>query len=365
MKTYMIPFFSLLVLLINAGSIQPVPTYPEKEWQISSPEKQGINAKKMRAALEYLERNSKHNGNKEVLIIRNGYQIFGGENIDSIHNIWSCTKTFTSTVLGLLFDEGRISPDDKAADFEPLLKEYYPDVTFRHFATMTSGYSALGRSRGKDDSDDWSLTVYKPEKPLFTAGTKFAYWDEAQMMFGRVLTQELQQSMHQFLKEKITDKIGMGEWQWYPEKDLAGIPINNGCTGVKVNAKQLARWGWFFLNEGNWNGEQLLSREWIKMATSVQVPGDLPVADTDRKSLAGSGCYGFNWWVNGRMPDGTLSLPGAPQGCYYASGLHNNRCIVIPQWNMVVVRMGEDGHPEQPNLIYGTFLAMMEEAIIK
>jgi hypothetical protein len=63
------------------------------------------------------------------------------------------------------------------------------------------------------------------------------------------------------------------------------------------------------------------------------------------------------------MPDGMLNLPGAPEGCYYASGLNNNKCIVIPQWNMVVVRMGEDGHPDDPRMVYGTFLALLGQAL--
>jgi CubicO group peptidase (beta-lactamase class C family) len=170
--------------------------------------------------------------------------------------------------------------------------------------------------------------------------------------------------MQEFLQERVTDPIGMGEWNWYPEKDLGGIPINNGCTNVIVNAKQFARWGWLFLNMGNWDGNQLISKEWVKMATSVQVPSTLPMGETDRKETVGPGCYGFNWWINGRKANGEMKLPGAPEGCYFASGLNNNKCIVIPQWNMVVVRMGEDGHPDDKDVVYGTFLRMLGESII-
>ena len=132
---------------------------------------------------------------------------------------------------------------------------------------------------------------------------------------------------------------------------------------MRVNAKQLARWGWLFLNRGKWNGQQLLSASWVDQATQVQVPPHIPVADTDRKSTVGPGCYGFNWWVNGRRADGTWKLPGAPKGCYFASGHNNNKCIVIPQWNMVIVRMGEDGHPPEKDKVYGTFLNMIGKAL--
>lgn len=358
-------FFLLCTLLFNCSRQSPV-VFPGDEWQQRSPASQGINSEKFQLALDYLESHSLQNGNKELLIIRNGYMIYGGEQIDSVHNIWSCSKTFTSTVLGLLVDDSMVSLDDRAAEYEALLRDFYPNVTLRHFATMTSGYSAKGGSRWETvDYADWSWTVYEPEEPYFAPGTAFAYWDEAQMMFGRVLTNILQKPMQVFLQERITDRIGMGAWHWYSEKDLNGIPINNGCTNVFINAKQFARWGWLFLNKGNWNGEQLLSQKWIEQATSVQVPASIPVGNTDRADTIGPGCYGFNWWVNGQKADGSMKLPGAPRGCYFASGLNNNKCIVIPQWNMVVVRMGEDGHPPDKDRVYGTFLKMIGKAVVK
>jgi hypothetical protein len=64
------------------------------------------------------------------------------------------------------------------------------------------------------------------------------------------------------------------------------------------------------------------------------------------------------------MANGELKLPGAPEGCYFASGHNNNKCIVITEWKMVVVRLGEDGHPEDKDVVYWTFLKMLGEAII-
>ena len=361
----------LLLALISAcvSTLEETPTlpkniFPTAEWTRNTPEEQGMNSELLTKALNYLESHSRHNGNKEVVIIRNGYMVHAGTQIDSIHGIWSCSKTFTSTVLGLLVDDGVLHLDQKAASFEPILQEKYEDVTFRQFTTMTSGYSAVGDSRWPDTKyADWSWTIYDPEDPLFAPGSAYAYWDEAQIMFGRVLTQVIQQPMYDFLRERITDPIGMGDWRWGTEKSLDTIPINLGCGGVSINAKQLARWGWLFLNEGNWDGKQLISKEWVKMATSVQVPASLPLADTDRKNLVGPGVYGFNWWVNGKKADGTLKWPGAPEGCYFASGFNNNKCVVIPQWNMVVVRMGEDGHPDNPDQVYSTFIKLLGESI--
>jgi len=349
-----------------ACSPEPVDTvFPSAEWEQRTPESQGVDSAGLQKALAFLESKCLHNGIKEVVIIRNGYLIYSGDQIDSVHNIWSCSKTFTSTVLGLLVDDQMVSLNDYAASYEPLLQELYPQVTFRHFTSMTSGYSAEGISRWNQENADWSWTPYQPAVPYFAPGTQFAYWDEAQMMFGRVLTQVLKRPMQDFLTERVTNPIGLGQWFWYPEGELNGIPINNGCTNVHINAKQLARWGWLFLNKGNWNGQQLISEKWVKMATTVQVPNTIPVADTDRKNIVGSGCYGFNWWINGIKPDGRRVMPGAPAEIFWASGHNHNKCFVIPSWKMVVVRMGEDGAPPDVNEIWSEFFDLVGKALEK
>ena len=338
--------------------------FPAGEWLASSPEQQNVSSAKMMEALNFLEASVNYNGIDEVMVIRNGYVIFEGSNTSRTHDVASASKTFTSTVLGLLIDDGTISLNDAAANHESLLSEKYPEVTFRHFTTMTSGYNAVGKNRWDGGlTEDWSLTPYDPDEPFFAPGTEYAYWDEAQMMFGRVLTKILNRTMESYLKEKIANHIGM-PFTWNTEGDLSGLAINNGCTGIRINAKSLARWGWLFLNEGNWAGEQLISKEWVNAATSVQVPSSVPVADTDRANLVGPGCYGYNWWVNGEKADGNFKLPGAPEGMYFASGANNNRCFVIPEWNMVIVRMGTDGNIDNADIVYGQFLEKMEEAIL-
>jgi CubicO group peptidase (beta-lactamase class C family) len=330
----------------------------------ATPQSQGIHEAKMLDALDYLKSKSFQDGIEEVVIVRNGKIIYEGDHVSKKHNIYSCSKVFTSTVLGLLIDENRVKLDDLAAKFEPSLSEFYPEVTLRHFATMTSGYSAAGRSRWADENADWSLTPYTPEKPHFAPGTHFEYWDEAQMMYGKVLTNILGKSMKEYLTEKITDPIGMGEWRWDTEQKTNGITINNGCTGVNVNARQLARFGQLYLNKGKWNGKQLLSEEWCKMATTNQVPANIPVYPGDRASAEGSGSYGFNWWVN--SADGLSRMPEAPLNVAYMSGKNHNICCLIPEWNMVIVRMGDDQNPpEGKHVVWNEFLKRIGKSLVK
>jgi len=337
--------------------------FPTDSWQEKTPEDLGVITEKMQEALNYLASESGEDGLEEVFIAVNGYTIYKGDSIYKKHNIYSSSKSFTSSVLGILTDQGSLSEATYAKEIDSAMSQLYPDVQLKHFSSMTSGYSGKGSTRWNEVSEDWSLTPYDIDAPLFVPGTEYAYWDEAQMMFGRLLTMHTGKTMKSVFDENIGKHIGIGEYKWNPEQEVNGIEINNGCTNVMINAEQLARFGHFYLNKGNWNGKQLLSKEWISKATQNQVFTE-KVADTDRNNVDGRGCYGYNWWVNGKMPAGSYHMPDAPKSLYYASGLHNNMCFVIPEWNMVFVRRGEDGNPAKgKSFVYNEFFKRMALAI--
>lgn len=78
----------------------------------------------------------------------------------------------------------------------------------------------------------------------------------------------------------------------------------------------------------------------------------------------GRGTYGFNWWANGLASDGTRKWPGAPAGTYSASGYNNNDMFVIPEWNMVIVRLGlDEGQRKISDEVYSNFIEQVGNAI--
>jgi CubicO group peptidase (beta-lactamase class C family) len=242
--------------------------------------------------------------------------------------------------------DGTVRLNATAADHEPLLRELYPAVTFRHFATMTSGYDAIndppGLSRWGDPSDDWSSTPYRPAPPMFVPGTRSRYFDDSMMMFGRVLTNCLDRSMKDFLDERLMSLIGVRPeaWKWDVEGlNEKGIPINNGCSLLHISALDLARFGHLLLNKGNWDGRRILDEAWVRQVGSVQVPSTLPGHPEGEAGV--SGRYGFNLWVHdtrSESPRNLLRGTPVPSGTIYTSGMHNNRCFIIPAWEMVVAR---------------------------
>ncbi len=304
---------------------------------------------KLKNALTYLESVCGEDGIKKVVILKDSNIIYKGPESEISQNVWSCTKSFTSTVLGLLIAEGKCSPDDNVWKYVPELKEHYPDVTFRHFATMTSGYKAVGND--KIENHGQSTTPFQPSpEPLFPPGSEFRYWDSAMNTFALALTKVAGKPLKEYFKEKVADPIGMNpeKWDWKDFGEIDGITINGGAgnksKGIFISATEMAKFGQLFLNDGKYNGKQIIPSQWIEEATSAQVKNIVKNDDTP---------YGFNWWTSETFPD-------APKGTFAALGFNNNKCIVIPEWNVVIVRLGLDGNIDNDK--WNNFIKLLGDA---
>ena len=363
-KVFLVAFVLLTFSCKEATPELPI-IFPVETWQKRTPEELQVDSKKLQEALDYLASESGEDGVEEVFIVRKGYAIFQGDSIAKKHNIYESTTAFTSALLCLLNDLDIVHFYMNAKNIDPELEEFYPKLKLKHFASMTSGYNAKGENRFNKSSEDWSTTPYEIDTPLFAPGEEFAYWDEAQMMLGRLLTIRTKKALKEVFDDNIGDIIGIGDYEWITEGEVNEIPINNAAAGILMNAEQLARFGHLFLNEGHWDGKQILSRYWIRDATYNKVDS-VKIATTDRKNIDGRGSYGYNWWVNGITPSGEFHMPDAPKSLYYASSQNNNMCFVIPEWDMVFVRRGEDGNPKKGKaVVYNEFFKRMALAIKK
>lgn len=322
--------------------------FPGEQWEVGTPESQGVNSTKLKDAIQFLEENSGFDGVKEVMIIRNGYLIWEGEDVDKVHGVWSVTKSFTSTILGLIIDEGKASLNTLVSEIAPEMVENYSELTLMHFTTMTSGYRAQGDEARGNYTHGPSTTPFIPGDPLFKPpGSKYAYWDSAMNQLAYILTKIAEEPLELLLKRRILDPIGVNpdQWSWGNFGEFGGHLINGGAGNASnhllISAREVARFGHLFLNQGNWDGQQLISKEWVQKASKVQVPTSLPLGHKE-SGLQGSGVYGFNWWVNGVHPNGERKWPDAPIGTFAAWGHNNNNIFIIPEWDMVVVRLGLD-----------------------
>jgi CubicO group peptidase (beta-lactamase class C family) len=324
--------------------------FPGDRWQTATPESQGVDAARLGAALEYLHTHSGGVGADEAVVIRNGYLIWQGPDANNVHPIYSCTKTFTSTVLGLLDRDGIVGVDDHAVRHWPQLDDRYPQyaqIKLSHLATMTSGYNSI-RGDGwafyrtdRSKHHECVLSFTTPGPPLFPAGTSFKYHDPAVHMLGYILTRAAGESLEDMIRKRVIEPIGMKQFAWSHYGYRDGVLFNNPAGtpgdaqgGVSSSALDLARYGWLYLNEGRWKGKQILEASFVERAASTQVPAEMPTEYFDL-----TGRYGFYWWTNGVRANGTRPWPSAPPRTFAAHGGGRNFIVVIPEWNAVIVRL--------------------------
>jgi CubicO group peptidase (beta-lactamase class C family) len=317
--------------------------FPGKAWREATPESQGVDRAKLKAAVERLEVS-------QLVVIRHGYVIWQGPEANAYHPIYSSTKVFTSTCLGLVYDDRKCQLDDPMVNYLPDWGEAYPaysKVTLRLLARMQGGtrgkLGSVGEGQKWGDPITYATT---PDKPEFQpAGSQIAYQDSNVHLLGRIVAMHLaHEPLKELFQRRIADPIGMSHWDWglsgqiegMKHYNAAGTPARKGGGGIKITPLDAARFALLYLNRGNWDGKQLLSTEFIDEATKNQVPVETP----GRSAAGWSGAYGFYWYTNGVRQDGKRRWPSAPVGTYAAQGAGSNRFYIIPEWNMVVVTLG-------------------------
>jgi CubicO group peptidase (beta-lactamase class C family) len=362
-------FLFFLIGLSEGGIAEMV--FPDQDWRQVRPEEQKVDSGRLQEAVTYLEKHAGRDGVKELVIIRNGYLIWKGSDIDKQHGVWSVTKSFTSTVLGLLIDDGKATLDTPAKKYLPEMAGTFPEVTLRHFTTMTSGYYAQGDEPRGGYKHGPSSTPFTPgKKALFTPpSSRYAYWDSAMNQFANVLTRIAGEKIEEVFSRRIARPIGMHpeHWDWGEFGKIDGLVVNGGSGNsnkhIFITSRQIARLGHLYLNRVQWKGKQLLSEKWVDTASRVQVPASLPWGHPE-SGIDGRGVYGFNWWVNGIKPDGKRLWPGAPLGTYAASGHNNNKMFIVPEWNMVIVRLGLDQNDGKiGDAVWSTFVGKVGQAL--
>jgi len=373
-RTLKSPFPGDAVLHLAAsppnGGVSSV--FPGRDWVEATPELQGVNPARLSEAVAWLDTHSGPDGAKGLVIVRNGCLIWKGPEADAYRKIFSCTKVFTSTVLGLLLDDGKCRLDDHAIQFLPGLDDPYPayaNITLRHLASMSGGYSGIVRNASPEQPWGDPMGYLRPQVPRYESGTACAYHDHDVFLLGQILTRLAHQPLKEVFQRRIADPIGMKKWDWgvvgtldngVELNNVAGTPAKN--PGVETTALDLARLGHLYLNRGRWNRRQLLGASFVDQATTNQVPASRPHAT----GADPGGHYGLYWWTNGRERNGQPAWPAATPQTYAARGASANACFVVPEWNMVIVRLAnapEDS--EAPDETWNAFFGKLRRGVVK
>jgi CubicO group peptidase (beta-lactamase class C family) len=319
---------------VGAGDTIPaaVPAWPGADWGPADPT--GIDAALMAQALDSLRGFCGPEGVQRTMIVIGGRPAWQGDGVNVCLPVWSCTKSVLSTCLGLLWDDGRCTPDTRISTVMPELAAAYPEVTLGHLATFTSGYNhAVDRP-------------LEPAAPAYRPGTAFHYSSQSDLL-AALLTRIAGEPLADLFRRRIGDPIGMepGEFRWGVQPG-AEPPVHGGSgmppAGVQVSARALARFGLLHCRRGVWRGRRLLGQAYLDAAQRVQVPSIIAPFQPGAWYQEVLGRYGLNWWVNGVGNDGRRLWPSAPATAFAAQGNLNNICIVVPEWDLVLVRLGLD-----------------------
>lgn len=330
-QTFLITMTTLATL---ATTIASNPGFPGKEWSSPPAGAAVIAPEKVQQALDYLKSVVGKQGNSGTMIVQDGYLLWAGDSVGQKDIIWSCTKSMTSTCLGLLWDDGKCTPDDLASKYLPELAKDYPDVTLKHLATFTSGLNMETAS-------------LDPGPPVYAPGTAMHYSRQSDLL-AYILTKIAGEPLSELFRRRIADPIGMDPegWEWKSINTRDGLKINGGAgmaeNGMHMTANNLARFGWLYANGGIWNGQQLISKQYIDYASVPHVEAAMPLHDPDGWYKPLPGRYGLNWWTNGADAEGKRLWPSAPANTFAAQGNKNNICIIVPDWKLVLVRTAQD-----------------------
>ena len=270
--------------------------WPTKGWKTSIPEKQGMDSAKLLIAEEFIQ--NRLPDAYSLLVVKNGYLVFekyysrgSREKYTVVHSV---TKSFTSALIGIALDKGYLnSVDQKLVDFFP---EYITDesdpmkkeISIRHLLTMSAGFKWNDRGPSMRNwylSSNWvKSAIQLPQEN--TPGDIFNYNSSTSHLLSAILSKSSEISTLDFAKQYLFEPLGIQSAYWH--QDQQGYHI--GGFGLGLSARDLAKLGFLYLNNGYWNGRNIVSESWVNESTSQQI-------QAVSHPIYGKIGYGYQWWV--------------------------------------------------------------------
>lgn len=284
----------------------------------ATPESTGASSAGIRAAVEALDALGGLHG---ILVLRAGsviaeswWQPYAPQ---TPQLLFSVSKSFTSTAVGLAISEGLFTLDSRVIDLLPEDAPAEPDdnlaaMTVRHLLTMTTGHADDTMASLDRGDGPWARTILA-EPVQHAPGTTFVYNTGATYLLSAIVQKTSGSTLTEYLRPRLFDPLGISSprWQQSPEG------IDAGGFGLRITAEQLALFGQLYLQKGEWNGQQLVPAEWVAEATSNLVPNDADGIDWK------SG-YGYQFWQN-------------RDGSYRGDGAFGQFVLVFDELDAVVV----------------------------
>ncbi len=279
--------------------------------------------------------------------------------IDTLHNLASVTKSITSALVGIAIERGYIQDiEEQVFSYLPhysyLRNDQKDRITLQHLLTMTSGlkWNELELWLGDMDHDLIQLfqvpdpIEYVLTKPVVTEpGTAWYYNGGGVNVLGEVIWEASGMRMDDFAQRYLFEPLGITEYEW----DHINPDVIHASGNLKLRPRDMAKFGYLYLNGGIWKDQPIISPEWVEKSTKETVPisweslagilgkeyAYLPETHGDR--------YGYLWWLN------TYQTNSQSVDAYFASGWGGQRIFVFPSLDMVVILTGGNYATHEPD----------------
>lgn len=311
----------------------------------SSPESQGVSSAAITAFVEAADKNLE--SLNSFMLVRHGHVIAEGwwtpYHPEANHALYSLSKSFTSTAVGLAVAEGKLSVDDLVLKFFPDEAPKEPGDNLKAMRVSDLLRMATGHQtepqRPRDAS--WAKAFLAHEVP-FKPGTHFAYNTSATYMQSAIVQKVTGMTVLDYLKPRLFEPLGIANPTW----ELSPQGISTGGYGLSIRTEDIARFGQLYLQKGMWQGKRLVPEAWIEAATARQVSnGSNPASDWDQG-------YGYQFWR-------------CRNNGYRGDGAFGQYCVVLPEHDVVIAITSGLGNMQQPlDLVWDKLLPAFKSAAL-
>ncbi len=295
--------------------------WPTERWPVATPEEMGMSSSVL---VDLVEDAATVYWLDSVTVVRHGHVVLDTVIYpfpeDQAHNIHSCTKSVTGTLIGIAIDQGLLAGVDvPVVDVLPAAAPTEIDalkaaMTVEDLLTMRSGlecrdsyryeWQGLIEMRGSTDWAAHVLALPMSEEP----GTRFEYCNGASELLSAILTEVTGKPASEFADEVLFGPLGISDYVW--PANPQGISFGSG--DLMLLPTDMAKIGYLYLRNGEWDGKQIVPQWWVEAATAVHA--------AERASADG---YGYQWWIN---------WAGHPM----AIGFAGQYIIILPEFDLVV-----------------------------
>jgi CubicO group peptidase (beta-lactamase class C family) len=313
----------------------------------TTPESQGVSSSTLLDFVQTIEANIAEL--HSFMLLRHGQVIAEGwwspYAAGRPHMLFSLSKSFTSTAVGMAVAEGRLSIDDPVLSFFPeaapaKVSKNLAAMRVRHLLSMSTGHAKDATDRTTHRKDGNWVKGFLSLPVRYTPGTHFVYNSAATYMLSAIVQKLTSMTVLAYLTPRLFEPLGIENPTW----ETCPRGINTGGWGLNVRTEDIARFGQLYLQKGMWHGLRILPEAWVQQATSLQID------NSQETNLDWKQGYGFQFWR-------------CRHNAYRGDGAFGQYCIVMPDQEAVLaITSGVADMQPVLNVVWGCLLPAFHPA---